>query len=126
MRNYLIVFLGAGTGGAMRYSVNMFALKLLGTGFPFGTLAVNILGSLLMGVLFGLFSTIWELTHAGMRLFLATGVLGGFTTFSAFSLDAALLYEQGHLALAMGYIVASVGLALAGLFLGMALARYFS
>jgi len=125
MRNYLIVFLGAGLGGAMRHSVNIFALRLFGSGFPFGTLAVNVVGSLLMGILFGLFSARWE-TQTSLRLFLTTGVLGGFTTFSAFSLDVALLYEQGHTALALIYVVVSVALALTGLFLGMALARYIS
>ena len=118
MQAYLIVFVGAGIGGAARHGVNVAALRLLGFGFPYGTLAVNIAGSLVMGLLAGWFA------HKGdpgqtWRLFLTTGILGGFTTFSTFSLDAALLYERGELGTAALYVAASVGLALAGLFVGL-------
>ncbi|OQM75685.1 fluoride efflux transporter CrcB [Manganibacter manganicus] len=114
MQAYLIVFLGAGIGEAARRGVNVAALRLLGFGFPYGTLAVNIAGSLIMGLLAGWFA------HKGdpgqtWRLFLTTGILGGFTTFSTFSLDAALLYERGEVGMAAFYVAASVGLALAGL-----------
>ena len=86
---YLIVFLGAGIGGALRHGVNVGATRLFGFGFPFGTLIVNIVGSFAMGLLAGYFAFRPGINQH-MRLFLTTGVLGGFTTFSAFSLDAAL------------------------------------
>jgi CrcB protein len=117
---YLIVFLGAGIGGALRHGVNVGAAKLLGYGFPFGTLIVNVLGSFLIGLLAGYFGFRTGMSQH-LRLFLTTGILGGFTTFSAFSLDAALLVERHAYALAAGYIVGSVGLSLVGLFLGLSL-----
>ena len=120
---YLIVFLGAGIGGALRHGVNMAAARLLGFGsFPAGTLTVNVLGSLTMGVFaayFGLRTGVGQ--H--WRLFFTTGLLGGFTTFSAFSLDTVLFYERGHFAAAGGYAFASVVLSVAALFAGMWLVR---
>lgn len=125
MQAYLIVFLGAGIGGAARHSVNVAALRLLGSGFPHGTLAVNIAGSLIMGLLIGWFAHKDD-PGQSWRLFLTTGILGGFTTFSTFSLDAALLYERGELGAAALYVAASVGLALAGLFAGLFIIRHLS
>ena len=119
---YLIVFLGAGLGGALRHGVNLGAARLFGLGFPYGTLIVNVAGSFLMGVLAGYFAFRPGLDQHS-RLFLTTGVLGGFTTFSAFSLDAALLIERHAYALAAGYVLGSVGLSLVGLFLGLAIFR---
>lgn len=119
---YLIVFLGAGIGGALRHGINLAAVRLLGYGFPFGTLVVNVLGSFLIGLLAGYFAYRTGLNQH-LRLFLTTGILGGFTTFSAFSLDAALLVERHDYALAAAYVIGSVALALAGLFLGLALFR---
>ncbi|HET9811081.1 MAG TPA: fluoride efflux transporter CrcB [Sphingomicrobium sp.] len=119
---YLIVFLGAGIGGALRHGVNLAAARLLGYGFPFGTLFVNVAGSFLIGLLAGYFAFRTGFSQH-FRLFLTTGVLGGFTTFSAFTLDAALLVERHDYALAAGYVVGSVGIALAGLFLGLAMFR---
>jgi len=119
---YLIVFAGAGIGGALRHGVNVGAVKLFGYGFPFGTLIVNVLGSFLIGLLAG-----WFAFRPGvpqdMRLFLTTGILGGFTTFSAFSLDAALLIERNAYALAAAYLLGSVTASLVALFLGLALFR---
>ena len=117
---YLIVFLGAGIGGALRHGVNVGAARLLGYGFPFGTLIVNVIGSFLIGLLAGYFGFRTGIDQH-LRLFLTTGILGGFTTFSAFSLDAALLVERHAYALAAGYVVGSVGLGLVGLFLGLSL-----
>lgn len=117
---YLIVFLGAGVGGALRHGVNVAAVRLFGYGFPFGTLIVNIVGSFIMGLLAGYFAFRPGIPQE-MRLFLTTGILGGFTTFSAFSLDAALLVERHNYALAAGYIAGSVGVSIAALFLGLAL-----
>jgi fluoride exporter len=119
---YLIVFLGAGIGGALRHGVNVGAARLFGLGFPYGTFIVNVAGSFAMGVLTGLFAY-----RAGVpqhvRLFLTTGILGGFTTFSAFSLDAALLIERHSYGLAAGYVVGSVAASLSALFFGLALFR---
>ena len=118
MRAYLIVFLGAGLGGALRHGVNLAAARLLGTAFPFGTFAVNLFGSLAMGLLAAYFTFRGEASQS-WRLFLTTGILGGFTTFSAFSLDAALLWERGEALLALLYVAGSVALAIGGLFLGL-------
>ena len=119
---YFIVFLGAGVGGALRHGVNVGAARLFGYGFPFGTLAVNVMGSFLMGLVAGYFAF-----RPGMgqhvRLFLTTGVLGGFTTFSAFSLDTALLVERHSYGLAAGYAVGSVAASVSALFFGLALFR---
>jgi CrcB protein len=119
---YLIVFLGAGIGGALRHGVNVAAVRWLGFGFPFGTFIVNIAGSFLMGLLAGYFAFRPGLgQHA--RLFLTTGVLGGFTTFSAFSLDAALLVERHAYGAAAGYMVGSVAASVSALFFGLAMFR---
>jgi CrcB protein len=119
---YLIVFLGAGIGGALRHGVNVGAARLFGYGFPFGTLIVNIVGSFLMGLLAGYFAFRPGINQH-MRLFLTTGVLGGFTTFSAFSLDTALLIERHAFGLAAGYVVGSVAASASALFFGLALFR---
>jgi CrcB protein len=119
---YLIVFLGAGVGGAMRHGVNVGAARLLGYGFPYGTLFVNVAGSFVMGLLAGYFAFRPGIGQH-MRLFLTTGVLGGFTTFSAFSLDTALLVERHSYGLAAGYAVGSVAASLAALFVGLAMFR---
>ena len=118
---YLIVFLGAGIGGAMRHGMNVWAARAFGFGFPFGTLIVNILGSFLIGLLAGFFAYRAGLVPQHVRLFLTTGVLGGFTTFSAFSLDAALLIERHAYAMAAAYILGTVVVSLVALFLGLAL-----
>ena len=94
---FLIVFLGGGIGAALRHGVNLASARLLGTAFPFATLFENVTGSLVMGLLAGIFAFKGDASQH-WRLFLTTGILGGYTTFSAFSLDAALLYERGELA----------------------------
>ena len=119
---YLIVFLGAGIGGALRHGVNVGSARLFGYGFPFGTLIVNVVGSFVMGLFAGYFA-FRPGVGQHMRLFLTTGMLGGFTTFSAFSLDTALLMERHAFGLAAGYVVGSVAAGLSALFLGMALFR---
>jgi len=123
MNAFIIVFLGAGIGGALRHGTNLAALRLFGAGFPYGTLAVNILGSLVMGLLAGWFAQKADPGQA-WRLFLTTGVLGGFTTFSTFSLDTALLWERGQAGLALAYMAVSITLALLGLFAGLMLMRH--
>ena len=120
---YLIVFLGAGFGGALRHGVNVWAVRAFGYGFPFGTLIVNVLGSFVMGLLVGFFAFRAGVVPQHARLFLTTGVLGGFTTFSAFSLDTALLVERHSYGLAAGYAVGSVAASVSALFFGLAMFR---
>lgn len=120
--NYLIVFLGAGVGGAGRHGVNVLAARLFGSGFPLGTLIVNILGCMAMGLLAGYFAFRGHLPQEA-RLFLTTGILGGFTTFSAFALDSAVLWERGNIGHALVYVLSSVVLSLAAVAAGLFLAR---
>ena len=122
---FLIVFLGGGVGAALRYAVNLASARWLGTAFPYATLFENVSGSLVMGLLAGYFAFKGDASQS-WRLFLTTGILGGYTTFSAFSLDTALLYQRGELGLAALYVLASVALAIGGLFAGLALVRHFS
>jgi CrcB protein len=95
---------------------------VLGTAFPYHTLTVNIIGSLVMGLLTGYFALKAD-PGQDWRLFLTTGVIGGFTTFSAFSLDTVLLYERGEVVLAALYVLASVGVSVAALVAGMSIMR---
>jgi len=118
----LLVALGAGIGGALRHGVNLASLRFGWTAFPVGTLAVNVLGSFLMGVLAEYFALRAHLPQH-LRLFLTMGVLGGFTTFSTFSLEAALLYERGKPIAAGAYVAASVVLSIAALFGALAFVR---
>ena len=121
MGPYLIIFAGAGLGGMARHAVNMAAARF-GLAFAWGTLAVNIAGSFLMGLFAGYFAFRPGIgQHA--RLFLTTGILGGFTTFSAFSLDTALLVERHSYGLAAGYAVGSVAASVSALFFGLAVFR---
>jgi len=122
---YLIVFLGGGLGAALRHGVNLLAARVWGVQFPFGTLSVNVMGCVLMGVFAAYFAFKGDAPQH-WRLFLTTGILGGFTTFSAFSLDAALLFERGDLHLAALYVIGSVLLSMAGLFGGLWLIRAFA
>jgi CrcB protein len=122
MNAFLTVFIGAGIGGALRHGVNIGAAKLFGSGLPYGTLIVNIAGSLAMGLLIEFFALKAD-PGQHWRLFLTTGMLGGFTTFSTFSLDTILLFQRGQTALAAFYVVVSVAVSLAGLLAGLALVR---
>ena len=119
---YLIVFAGAGFGGALRHGVNLASERLFGAGLPYGTLIVNVVGSLLMGLLAGYFIARMGIPQH-VRLFLTTGVLGGFTTFSAFSLEIVNLAERGALGLAAVYAGVSVVVGIAGLFAGLVIMR---
>ena len=118
MMAYAVVFIGAGIGGALRHGFNIGAARLFGTGFPAGTLAVNVVGSLAMGLIAGWFAFRGGAT-GHLRLFLATGILGGFTTFSAFSLDAVLLMERHQWGLFALYVGASVAGSILGLMAGL-------
>ncbi len=121
---YLIVFLGGGLGAALRHGANVVAARFFGPAFPFGTLTINVVGSIAMGMVAAYFAFRGDSTQH-LRLFLATGILGGFTTFSAFSLDAAVLWERGDVWLAAAYVAASVILSIGGLFLGLWITRQF-
>ena len=123
--SYLLVFVGGGLGATLRHLVNVFCTRCIGTGFPWGTFIINISGSTVMGLIEGYLALKGE-TSQPWRLFLMTGILGGYTTFSAFSLDTAVLYERGELGLAAVYIVGSVVLSIAGLFAGLALVRHLT
>ncbi len=118
--NTLLVFLGAGLGGVLRHGVNFAAVRL-GSSFPWGTLGINVLGSVLMGVVTGWFALRGGPPQA--RLFLATGMLGGFTTFSTFSLEAFTLIERGDWGAALAYVVISVLAGIGGLALALLLMR---
>jgi CrcB protein len=120
--NYLLVFLGGGRGSSLRHTINVVCARLFGTAFPYHTFIINITGSTVMGLIAGYLAFKGEASQP-WRLFLMTGILGGYTTFSAFSLDAALLYERGETALALLYVLGSVVLSIGGLFAGLALVR---
>lgn len=115
MNHVLIVAAGGAIGASLRHLTGLAALRLWGPGFPWGTLAVNLVGSFVMGLVIE-----WLARRTGasneLRLFIATGILGGFTTFSAFSLDFAALWERGAIGIAMLYALVSVIGAIAALF----------
>lgn len=119
----LLVALGGALGSVARYGVNVWTTRAFGIAFPWGTLGVNIVGGFVMGLIAALIAM--RGGSQEMRVFLMTGVLGGFTTFSAFSLDAVSLWERGHALGAAGYVAVSVagsiGAVLGGLALGRAL-----
>jgi CrcB protein len=117
------VALGGALGAVLRYLTSVGAMRLVGPGFPWATMTVNVLGSFAMGVLVVVLAR-----EGGTRLapFFMTGVLGGFTTFSAFSLDALTLYERGQAGLAAGYVVASVLLSLGAIFAAILMMRSFA
>lgn len=121
---YLILAIAAGgaLGALGRHFVNVGAVAVLGAGFPYATVTVNVLGSFLMGVLVHVMAVSWTVSPE-MRALLTVGGLGAFTTFSTFSLDVALLYERGQLFLAGVYIVVTVAASIGALFIGLKLAR---
>ena len=122
MRLLLLVCAGGAIGAGLRHLVNVGAIRLLGIGFPWGTLSVNIVGSFLMGLLIEALA----LRYSGsleVRAFLATGLLGGLTTFSAFSLDFAIQLQRGDHLLAALYLIGTVSLAIIALFVGLSAGR---
>jgi CrcB protein len=123
LNTLLLVAAGGAIGSVARHLVNVAALRLAGPVFPLGTVTVNLAGSFLMGLL-----AVALAPHAGSRAapFLMTGVLGGFTTFSAFSLDAVTLWTRGQAGVATAYVFGSVILSVAALLAGMAAGRAFA
>jgi fluoride exporter len=122
MPSLLLVMLGGAFGAGARHLVGRATLGLFGPNFPWGTLAVNLIGGLLMGLLAG---GLFRFGESGeqWRLLLGVGVLGGFTTFSAFSLDVMLMLERGDWGVALGYILVSVVGAVAAVALGLGISR---
>jgi CrcB protein len=123
--SYLFVFLGGGIGAALRHAVNVAFGRWFGTNFPWHTLFENVGGSLVMGALAGYFATKAQASQ-DVRLFLTTGILGGYTTFSAFSLDTVLLWERGQMVAAAGYVLASVAASIGALLLALLVARHIT
>lgn len=121
MRDLLLVAVGGAIGASGRYGVSLAAARLLGAGFPWGTLFVNVLGGLAMGWLAGAFAE-----RRDLQLLLGVGVLGGFTTFSAFSIEIVRMLDRGAVAPAAAYAAASVALAVGAAFAGYAMARAFA
>jgi CrcB protein len=123
MLHLALVAVGGAIGAGSRHLVNQAALRLIGPNFPVGTLAVNVIGGLLMGLLAGYLALRYSGGGQGLRLFLATGILGGFTTFSAFSLDAVMLWERGDVVGTVVYVLLSVILSIGALVAGLAIMR---
>ncbi len=123
MTQLVLVALGGAIGASCRHLVNLGMLRLFGPTFPVSTLTVNIVGGLLMGLAAGYFALIYSGGGQHLRLFLTTGLLGGFTTFSAFSLDALLLWERGDILPALAYVLISVLLSIVALAVGLYLMR---
>ncbi len=122
MINMVLVAAGGAIGSVFRYLVGVWSVRLAGVNFPWGTLTVNVVGSFLIGLLVELVARRLNASME-MRLFLVTGVLGGFTTFSSFSLDAVSLFERGALGLSAVYVLASLSVSIAAVFAGLALGR---
>ncbi|MDW5313973.1 fluoride efflux transporter CrcB [Rhizobium sp. PL01] len=122
MIHILLVAAGGALGSVLRYLVGLWTLRSFGPSFPWGTLTVNITGSFLIGVFAEMIARKFG-ASAEMRLFLITGILGGYTTFSAFSLDAITLFERGEPVTALIYVASSVLLSAVAVFAGLVLMR---
>ncbi|MCR9215248.1 MAG: fluoride efflux transporter CrcB [Proteobacteria bacterium] len=122
MNMLLSVAVGGALGACARYGVAQLMLRYLGPGYPYGTVFVNVVGSFVMGILIELMALKWSVSPE-MRVLMITGFLGAFTTFSAFSLDVALLIERGATFAAAGYILISVVFSIGALFAGLHLMR---
>lgn len=123
MQAFLLVGIGGALGAMARFGFAGTIGRLWPMGFPLATLLINIIGSLLMGVLVGLLAKFTPAWSNEARLFLAVGVLGGFTTFSSFSLDTIVLIERGQIGSALLYVLLSVAVSVAGLYLGLLTVR---
>ena len=122
LKMLVFVAMGGALGAVARYLTIMGVGRVLGSGFPYGTLTVNILGSFILGMLVEAFALKWHVSQE-VRAMIVVGVLGAFTTFSSFSLDAILQLERGNLGGAAVYILSSVTFSVLGLFAGLRLAR---
>ncbi len=122
MKLVLLAAAGGALGSAARYTIGLMSGHIFGIGFPWGTITVNIIGSFLMGLVIAFGALKFSITNE-MRVLIATGFLGGFTTFSAFSLDFAMLFERKAYGLAGLYLAGSVGLSILALFAGLTVVR---
>lgn len=122
MNSFLLIFIGAGIGGVARYSLGRLISAIVGTALPFATLGVNVLGGLLMGIA-AIFLSRENANTDFIRNFIMIGLLGGFTTFSAFSLESVSLFENGNYLGLFAYIALSVFLSIGAVFIGMAIGR---
>jgi CrcB protein len=124
MMRFLLVGFGGAIGSMARYGVGLAAVRVApGASWPWATLTVNIVGGLLMGLLVGWMAQRAGAGHENIRVLAGVGVLGGFTTFSAFSLETALMIERRQFGLAAGYVAVSVVVAIAALMVGLMVAR---
>jgi len=123
MIHLLLIAIGGAIGASGRHLVNLAVLRLFAPSFPYATLTANVAGGFLMGIAAGYFALRYEGGGQALRLFLTTGILGGFTTFSAFSLDTVVLWERGDVFSAIVYVVASVALSLVALAAGLLVMR---
>ncbi|SNY93983.1 camphor resistance protein CrcB [Cohaesibacter sp. ES.047] len=122
MSHFVFVAIGGAAGASLRHLVGMMALRSLGSGFPFGTFICNVVGSFLMGLLIHLLAVRFQ-ASTEVRLLLTTGLLGGFTTFSTFSLDVVTLTERGQMGIALFYVALSLAGGIVALFIGLSAAR---
>lgn len=123
MLNVILVALGGAAGSVVRYGTGLAATRLIGPGFPWGTIIVNITGSFVIGVFIEAIARRFDASEP-LRLLLVTGFLGGFTTFSSFSLDTMALIERGEAPLALTYVAASILLSLLAVAAGLAVMRH--
>mgnify|MGYP002777377136 CR=1 FL=1 len=122
MNTILAIAAGGAIGSVLRYITSSKIMQVLGSGFPYGTFSVNLIGSFLMGILIGLLAKYFA-GNQTIHAFLTVGLLGGFTTFSAFSLDTLVLLQRGDFLIAAAYILSSVILSVAGLWFGLSIMR---
>ncbi len=122
MQIIMAIAAGGAIGSVLRHFMSANIMRVMGPDFPYGTMTVNIFGSLVMGLLVGILARYFDGNQI-LRVFLTVGILGGFTTFSAFSLDTIVLIERGALINAGAYVLASVIFSIAGLWFGLTLTR---
>ncbi len=122
MTNILLAAFGGAIGSVLRYLVGVFSVRWFGPSFPWGTLAVNVLGSFIIGLMVEMIARRFSASME-LRVFIVTGILGGFTTWSSFSLDTMVLFERGAIAAAAAYVIGSLVVSFAAVFAGLALGR---
>ena len=123
MKDLLLIAVGGGSGAVCRHLISLVGLRLMGSGFPWGTLCANVLGSLMMGLFIEVLAQRLN-ASSELRYLIATGFLGGFTTFSSFSLDVAVLWERGEPVTTILYVLLSLILSVGGLFAGLNVMRH--
>lgn len=122
MTNILLAAFGGAIGSVLRYLVGVFSVRWFGPGFPWGTFAVNVVGSFIIGLMVEMIARRFNASME-LRVFIVTGILGGFTTWSSFSLDTMMLFERGAIAAAAAYVIGSLVVSFAAVFAGLALGR---